>query len=159
MGKKKALKQKREFRAFEKKCNKITSGQAGRILKNKLVRTLTRWFADNMPMSQWDRFFSEQEMVPSARQEVRRPVLWTTCALDGGWEAIIAATKPMEKKTSYDSLFGFYREWLSRWYPRCMPVPEIAERGLDRTRNLLRRRVKCFEKKTGRKYDWIRPYW
>jgi glutamine synthetase adenylyltransferase len=70
MGLKKTLKEKSEFRAFQKESKKLTSGQAGRKLKNKLVKTLVEWFVASMDPWHWDRFFDEQTMVPSARQEV-----------------------------------------------------------------------------------------
>jgi hypothetical protein len=116
VGNKKALQLIKEFRRRTKKWEKMSRGAAGRSLYYKLAATIVGWFeTSKMGTALWDAFFSDLDFSPSARAEVFGGAPWTEVQFDGDWQAVIQASRPTKNHTifgTYDSFFGFYREWL-----------------------------------------------
>lgn len=121
---------------------KLMATPAGRKIEAKLTRALHKWFVENMPPCFWDAFCDEVLTCAATKQQFRRALpSWTECQIEGDWKVIIAATRPTRDPDSliYDSLFGYWVEWLAAWLPRCMPVGHVAQRVFLRVREQLRR--------------------
>lgn len=94
---KNVLKLAAEYRATQRKWKQMTRGAAGKRLHRKLVRTLVKWFKENMKDPWvWEGFFFEQDRCREAKQEIMVGAPWYLCDIDGDWEAIIQATRPSE---------------------------------------------------------------
>ena len=145
LGRKKLLARSRQRRAALGLSQRFQRRSARRHLRVRLITTFTHWMHREMPPAFWEPFFEEILHLPASRQEYRsqRPTHWTECHIGGDWTAIIAANKPTTPpgQWAWGSLVGYWITWFGRWYPRCMPLPDIRQQVFHRVHKLLRHQI------------------